>query len=288
MTPLAVLTMVYDDEIFLKIWLSYWSRFLPRENLYVLIHGDYEAYENLAEGCNTIRIPRPEVHGRTEIKRWEMIARISSGLTSMFGKVIYTDVDEIIALDPKQGSDLVEHILGLHDPIVAPYGCDVVDPVELDLPPFDEARLILEQRPYVASNAHYAKPCIIGKPVEWCSGGHYCKERNVTLSDDLFLFHLRLFDRRVYTQRAAKRIAMVTDVNTGQAVDGFGGPTWRRSNELERYSIETMEALPNLRFKRDREMWRNEVREDEQGFFVRKGKMRKQLHRVPLRFESLF
>lgn len=288
MTPLAVMTMVYDDEVFLRIWLAYWTRFLPRKNLYVLIHGDYETYERLAEGCNTIRIARPPVHGRTEIERWEMLARISSGLTSMFEKVIYTDVDEIIALDPKRGKDLVEHILGLPDPIVAPFGCDIVDPLELNLPPIDETRLVLEQRPYVASNAHYAKPCIISKPIEWCSGGHHCKEREVTLSDDLFLFHLRLFDRTVYEQRAAKRIAMVTDANTGRAIEGLGGRSWRRSSELERYSIATREPLSNLRFRRDIEMWRNEVQEDERGFFVRKGKQRKQLHRVPSRFETLF
>ena len=40
MKSIAILTMVYDDDIYLKIWLGYWERFVPRSDLYVLIHAD--------------------------------------------------------------------------------------------------------------------------------------------------------------------------------------------------------------------------------------------------------
>ncbi|MBB1492354.1 hypothetical protein H5395_12560 [Paracoccus sp. MC1854] len=112
MKSVAILTMVYDDDIYLKIWLSYWEKFVPRSNLYVLIHADYGHYEQMASDCNTIRIARPPMHAGSEVSRWKMLSSLASGLTLMFDRVIYTDVDEIIALDPKHGNNPIDYILG--------------------------------------------------------------------------------------------------------------------------------------------------------------------------------
>ena len=171
MKPIAILTMVYDDDIYLRIWLAYWERFVPRSNLYVLIHADYEHHEEMAKGCNTIRIARPPMNKDFEANRWKMLSDLASGLTYMFDRVIYTDVDELIVLDPVRGNNPVDHILEQPDPVISPYGLDVVDPAELDLPGIGLERPILSQRVFIASSAPYSKPCIISGPTIWGTGG---------------------------------------------------------------------------------------------------------------------
>lgn len=288
MKPIAILTMVYDDDIYLKIWLAYWERFVPRSNLYVLIHANHDHYEEMARGCNTIRIARPPVHVDLEADRWRMLSRLASSLTFMFERVIYTDVDEIIALDPKNGSDPVEHVLNRTEAVISPYGVDVVEPAELDLPPIDLSRPILSQRSFVCSSAPYSKPCITSEPINWSKGGHYSDKSEVFLSEDLVLFHLRLFDRGVYQERSANRRAMVTDPGTGKVIEGLGGPSWQRTNEFERYAIKASEPMKKIRFRKDRAKWLSSASQDEQGFWKRKGWLRKELHRIPKRFETVF
>lgn len=288
MKPIAILTMVYDDDIYLRIWLDYWERFVPRGNLYVLIHADYDHYEEMAKGCNTIRIARPPVHVDLEADRWRMLSQLASGLTFMFERVIYTDVDEIIALDPERGSDPVEHVLNRAEPVISPFGVDVVEPEELDLPPIDLSRPILSQRSFICSSAPYSKPCITSEPINWSKGGHYSDKPRIFLSEDLVLFHLRLFDREIYQKRSANRKAMVTDAETGKVIEGLGGPSWQRTNEFGRYAIKASEPMKRIRFKRDRATWLESAKLDNQGFWKRKGWLRKQLHRIPERFETVF
>lgn len=288
MKPIAILTMVYDDDIYLRIWLAYWERFVPRSNLYVLIHADHDHYEEMAQGCNTIRIARPPVHVDLEVDRWKMLSSLATGLTFMFDRVIYTDVDEIIVLDPDKGDDPVEHILGRAEPVISPFGVDLVEPVELDLPPIDLSRPILSQRRFISSSAPYSKPCITSEPINWSKGGHYSDRREVFLSEDLFLFHLRLFDRTVYQERSANRREMVTDARSGKVIEGLGGPSWQRTNEFGRYSIQREEPMKNIDFRKDRVKWLESAQLDGKGFWERSGRLRKQLHRIPERFETVF
>lgn len=288
MKSIAVLTMVYDDDIYLKIWLSYWERFVPRTSLYVLIHADYEHYEQMAKGCNTIRIARPAMHRNSEVDRWRMLSKIVSGLTYMFDRVIYTDVDEIIGLDPKIGSNPVEYIFSRPEPVISPFGVDVVDPVEMDLPPIDLTQPILSQRPFVASSAPYSKPCITSEAINWSTGGHFSNQKDIFLSDALVLFHLRLFDQSVYEERSKKRKAMVTDPATGKLIVGPGGPGWKRTNEFRKYSINQKDAMAAIDFSKDRKKWIETARLNEDGFWERSGKLRKALARIPFRFDVVF
>lgn len=288
MKSIAILTMVYEDDLYLRIWLAYWERFLPRSNLYVLIHADYDHFEQVAAGCNTIRIARPPMHADSDRNRWKMLSKICSGLAYMFDRVIYNDVDEIVALDPAVGNDPVQHILDRPEPVITPFAVDVVDPPELDLPPIDITRPILSQRPFVASSAPYAKPCIISEEIRWSPGGHYSDKRDIFLSDALTIFHLRLFDRTNYQERSAKRRTMVTDPETGKLIEGLAAPSWRRTNEFGKYVIEQSEPMKNIDFARDRKKWIETAELGEDGLWKRRGRLRKQLHRIPERFETVF
>lgn len=280
--------MVYDDDLYLQIWLSYWERFVPRSSLYVLIHADYEHYEELAKGCNTIRIARPPMQSSSEIDRWKMLSRLASGLTYMFDRVIYTDVDEVIALDPEVGDDPIEHILGRPEPVISPFGVDVVEAVELNLPPIDITKPILSQRRFIAPTPMYSKPCIISEEIDWASGGHYSNKPDVYLSDALTLFHLRLFDKRHYDQRSLRRKEMISDPETGEMIEGLGGSTWRKMNAFDKYFIEKSDPMEGIEYGRLRRRWTKSAVLDENGHWIRRGYIKKKMSRIPERFTNLF
>lgn len=290
MIPMAVVTMVYDDDIYLDIWLRYWTARLPRGNLFVLMHKDYEKYETLCAGCNTLRINRPEMHADFETDRWKMIAEICSGLSRMYQRVIYTDVDEIIALDPATGDDLVGHILSHPAPILSPFGVEVVQNLDREHSPYDPTRPVLAQRRYVAPHPMYSKPCIISQPVRWGSGGHYHDRPEITLSPDLTLFHLRLFDEGNYLDRSKQRRAMIVDPVTGEPMAGVGGPTWRRTeNEMTAFDPGSETPIKDFAFPKRRDQWMRSAHFDKElKLWKRRGPVLKHLFRIPERFEALF
>ncbi|MDT0682375.1 hypothetical protein RM543_06745 [Roseicyclus sp. F158] len=288
MPPLAVVTMVYDDDVYLDIFLRHWTRFLPRSNIFVLMHANYERFEAMAEGCNTMRIRRPETSPESEQLRWRMVSQIVSGLTYQFGRALYTDVDEIITVDPDVAASPVEYICGLTDPVVAPMGVDLVHVPDREPLPYDPARPILGQRRYFAFTSWYAKPAIVSEPIRWGSGGHNCNRKHV-LDPALTLFHLRLFDEGIYRARADARLDLVTDDATGGLIPGLGGRTWRSEGDhLSLYRRDTMdEELARIEKPG---MMRNamQLKKMHDDLYILHHRDNKRLRRLPSRYEGVF
>ena len=280
--------MVYDDDVFLDIFLKYWARFLPLKNIYVLIHAQYEKYEKIAAGCNCIRVNRPEMHKNSEVDRWDMISRLAGGMTFMFDKVIYTDVDEIVVVDPEVSDNPVDYMLGLHQPVVAIPGIDLVNIEALEPEPYDPARPVLSQRQHYVNNSWYTKPALISEPVRWCSGGHYCDRESYHIDRNLTLVHLRLFDARIFGARAAARIKMISD-DSGQPIKGLGGKTWRRdASEYAKYKTEKI-VQPETIFMYGHETKSHEIRRiRDDGMVLRSPMEKKQIRHLPSRYHGLF
>lgn len=289
MKPLALLTMVYDDDLFLKIFLDYWERFLPRGNIFVLMHADYEKYEAMAEGCNTMRIHRPEITPDSERDRWQMISQIASGLSFQFDRVIYTDVDEIVALDPQVGDDPVAYILSQSEPVIAPMGVDLVHDRGSEPAVDPDKPILVHQRRHFAFNTRYSKPAIIAEPVRWGSGGHNCTAPDHCVDPNLTLFHLRLFDETVLEDRARARLKLVSDSETGDLIDGLGGRTWRVGTEdLDRF-VHSEKPLPEDRIYRARLARKSyEVRKMHGDMVVRSGRATRELLPIPSRYAGVF
>ncbi|MBT0955983.1 hypothetical protein IV417_01170 [Alphaproteobacteria bacterium KMM 3653] len=285
---LALFTMVYDDDVFLDIFLRYWAQFLPLKNIYVLIHADYEKYEALAAGCNCIRINRPEMHKDSEVDRWKMISHFASGMSFMFDRVIYTDVDEIIVVDPDIAPDPVQYLLDQRYPVIAAPGVDLVNIEALEPQPYDPAKPVLSQRRHYALNSWYTKPCITTKPIQWCSGGHFSDIEKVHVDPNLTLVHLRLFDARIFEDRSAARIKMISDKETGEPISGLGGKTWRRTtDQFERYFTDDIQQTDKI-FAFGHEKKSHEVRGTRDGYVLRNPKEKRTIQRIPARYETLF
>lgn len=285
---IAFVTMVRDEDLFLRIWVEYYSRFVPRAALIVLLDGLDQRLPDWAEGVQALRLPRTAPGPGWDAARWRMISAIVSGLTERHEAVVFNDVDELIALDPAAGRDLPGAIraeVAAHG-VVSPFALELVHRRDLE-PPLDPARPVLDQRRHARINASYCKPCLTGRPIRWSLGGHYADHPRLHLSDTLFLFHLRYVDAGILMARQARRLAMA-----GAAADVAGGGWSQDESQMEAF-LASIEARPpevtDFAFGWQRRRIRDSWRHDEKAGIWRHDTLHnRRSYVLPDRFAGLF
>lgn len=193
----AAITMVYNEEYFLPIWLRYYSSQLGLDHLYVVDHGSTDGSVDNLE-CSHIRIPRADLD---ETVRCEMVSRLQASLLSYFDVVIYTDVDEFIVPRPSKYRGLVDYCEKTPHAVSRCVGVEVFQH-DSALPDLDRGRPILQQRPYVYFSYWESKPLVSAVPLTWSPGFHACNEE-APLDPDLVLFHLKFADLKHVFRRLA-------------------------------------------------------------------------------------
>ena len=93
-----LLTMQYNEDIHLSIFLRHYSRFFKPENIYVIDHGSIK--NNVPNEYNRIYVPRHKPFSETD--RLSLIKGICHGLLPYYDYGVYADCDELINL---QGVD---------------------------------------------------------------------------------------------------------------------------------------------------------------------------------------
>jgi hypothetical protein len=204
-TPLAVVTMVYDEADFLPIWLSHYGRQVGLENCFIIDHGsDDGSTEGLRIG-GVIRLKRSQFDER---QRCAMIADICSGLLQYYESVAYVDVDEFLVADPDVAPGLVEYARTALVDVTTALGVNLVHLLghesQLDL-----SRPILRQRAWMAAFGSMCKPNLIRRRVQWSPGFH-TYDGPVEFGS-LFNFHLAYVDLPLALRRQEKRRRAVQD-----------------------------------------------------------------------------
>lgn len=196
--PLAAVTMVYNEKVFLPLWLRYYGASCGPENLYVLDHGsnDGSTEAHASEGWNRIRLPRTEFD---DLARGALIGNFVNGLLEFYETVIFSDADELIVPDPAQYEGLARYCAQLTRPCAFPVALDLVqiDGVEA---PLDLSRGILRQRRYGRFASTYCEPLLVRAPIRWGAGFHRSNYKP-ELDANLTLFHLKRMDRMLSEQR---------------------------------------------------------------------------------------
>lgn len=290
----AFVTMVYDDAFFLDIWVKYYSRFTERRNLYVITHGPQEYAHEIAEGCNIIEVNRRAPYKSMDSDRFHLVNHFCSGLNFMFDWVVYNDVDELLVLDPEVGSDPVAYIEGIDTRIkvVSALGIEIVHRVDLESD-FDSTRKMLAQRKFVRVNAWYSKPCLTQVPLRWAPDGHGSEYADYSLSDDLYLFHLKWFDQDFHTNRQQDRLNMRgTNEDGSELIFGAGSWGWskfdyqRVRNDFLRLPIE--KKGKGFDFAEQRKRLRDSYAKGRTGFYSTDWFVDGDLRILPERFIGLF
>lgn len=238
---LAVVTMAYDDTEYLPIWVKYWSQHVDRQHMYVIIHGGNPTLMEMATGCTVIPMNRPAPYRQMEADRWHMLSDFVGSLTYMYDTVLYNDVDEILALDPKVDAPLAEYLTTIDAPVTAPVGVEIIHRPDHEPDDLDINQPILGQRRFYRGVSRFGKPCIIKKPTRWRRGGHFAFSDTISFDENLYNFHLRFFDQRLFLSKAERR-RQTTLAPRGK--NTTPARRWRASSEGAVELLQQLNVLP--------------------------------------------
>ncbi len=289
----ALVTMVRHEGFFLRNWITYYARFVPRANLHIIVDGHDNLLPPEVEGCQIIKLPAGAIYAGFDEDRWRMLSHFASALTTRYSVTIVNDVDEIILLDPLLGDDPIGYILdNPEEKVISPFAIELVHRPDME-PDFDERRGVLEQRRFGRINSSYCKPCITRVPIRWSVGGHYADHPNLALSRGLFLFHLRFFDQGLLRRRQTQRLATITD-ESGQAIENSAGNGWFKDAAtmdafLQSFVDRGDPEATDFRFDWQRRRIETSWAFDLESGFYRHGRLQnRRTYRIPDRFSAVF
>ena len=194
---IAVLTMVRNDDFYLRKWVEYYGRELGRENLYIFFDGRDQVVPSFCEGarCEVLEKIGTDVVSNDKGRVAVMSAKAAELLAAGYDRVIGTDADEFLVPDPALGKGLAAFLEGV--PVkgcLSALGLDVGQRLgeETDI---REDAPFLSQRHYALLGTRYTKASVLSEPLEWGSGFHRVRGRDFHIVPDLYLFHLGYFDK---------------------------------------------------------------------------------------------
>ena len=202
----AIFTMVYNEAIFLPMWLSHYGDQFGRENLFVV---DVGTTDRSTDGLdvNIVKVPRSLLD---EERRTSFVRHFHASLLSYYDVVIFCDTDEFFVADPAHYPDMIACLTHREEPIIAGIGLNVIHIVASE-PEILPGVPILEQRKYAQFYSLYCKPLIGRQPIDWTPGFHACNGP-YNLCQDLYLFHLKSIDKTMFLNELdVKRQAGMSD-----------------------------------------------------------------------------
>lgn len=193
----AVFTMVYNESVFLPLWLRYYSRFFAPEDIYVL---DHASTDGSTEGTGFVRQLLPESTVDAELQR-NYVQGKQQELISTYETVLYTDVDEFVAPDPEMGT-LGDYLGKFTSEYVNCNGYEILHMKGES--PIDVNRPILEQRSHWFPNDDFlSKPLLTRIPMTWDVGCH-TTPKGKRQDKSLYLIHLHRMDYDICLERHHK------------------------------------------------------------------------------------
>lgn len=203
MKKIAALTMVRNDDFYLRKWVEYYGRELGKENLWIYFDGTDQVIAPFCEGTNAFlheKIGNQVVAAEKGRLRF-LSERAASLLEQGYDLVIGVDADEFIVVDPKREMSLREYLSAQKIGVsLSALGLDFGQKLgeEGDI---TENEPFLKQRHYAQIGTRYTKPSIVAKPCVWGSGFHRVKGHNFHIAKDLYLMHFGYFDKRRLEER---------------------------------------------------------------------------------------
>ena len=120
----CVYTFVQNENVFLPIWLSYYSRYFTPEDIYVI---DHQSNDGSIESCKAVyRFNHISVENNYYDAIWktEVAKNYQKQLLGMYNFVLYADADEIVVPIPRFG-DLKNYLLNFEGNCASTIAYDV-------------------------------------------------------------------------------------------------------------------------------------------------------------------
>lgn len=191
--------MVYNEAMFLPLWLGYYSRFFKPQDIYVL---DNDSTDGSTDREGFVHIPATRDRVDALWTR-DTIQALQHDLIGRYDIVLVTDVDEFIAPVPQLGP-LGDYLDRFDEEWVNCLGYELLHDKTRE-PSFDFSRPILSQRHQWFHNGGYDKAVVTSAPLEWRAGFHGRADFQYNLDPDLRLIHLHRMDYEICLARHRSR-----------------------------------------------------------------------------------
>lgn len=188
----CAVTMVRNGGAFLPRWIAHYRQHLGPEGVVVVLDGLDQPLPDASDVC-VLRLPHRQMsRAKGDRDRAGILSDLAAGLLRRFDRVIATDVDEFLIVDPQLGESLPEFLLARRGPVISALGIDVgQSPGDAPLNP---GLPLLTQRAFARLDSRYTKASVIAAPLRWGSGMHRVKGRNFHIAPGLYLFHFGMAD----------------------------------------------------------------------------------------------
>jgi hypothetical protein len=190
----AIFVMVKNEDVFLPIWLKYYSRYIDGKDIYVF---DHRSTDGSVQKClknftfNVIRLDYPLSFDHIWFKF--VAETVQKKLIDHYEYVIYTDVDEIILPDINKYRGLDDYIQKLDKNYVRCIGYELIHLPDKEKP-YNTSQSVLSQRRFWYYTHWYNKTLISNQPLNWEIGFHEVPNRESNFDNDLMLIHFHKLD----------------------------------------------------------------------------------------------
>jgi hypothetical protein len=205
---IALLTIVKNENYFLKKWLSYYGQYFKNNDIYVIDH------ETSDGSTKNLDVNLTYITNNNKIStKWlcEVVEEYHEKLLEKYNAVMYTDVDEFIFT--KDGSNLKEYI---NKKISDGTNCFISTGYNLfhwkqkEPNPIDYYKPLFAQRQFVKPESCYNKPFLFNYVPRFNLGFHTAqneqpynqKQRN---DPNLIMIHTKLYDQQESVKRYLER-----------------------------------------------------------------------------------
>jgi hypothetical protein len=204
-TKRFLVTMQFNEEVFLPIFLKHYSQYFLPENIYIIDHGSQKNI--IPSNFNRIFIPRDKDF--SEKDRLSLVQNLCNGLLNYYDYGVYADCDELICLENVDGK-----IFQLASEIyVAGFECSYIT---------------LDGRSYLIGihSPDECKPLIFNKTPSWILGFHSSLNQDPPSQIDIPMAHIKFLDQQEATRRAEIREGLHPSIVEIERNSGVAGH-WR-------------------------------------------------------------
>jgi hypothetical protein len=197
-SPLAVVTMVYNEPDFLPVWAAHYRAVVGADHCYVI---DHDSDDGSVAACGLARVVRLGRSALDEVWRAGIVSHLCGELLDRYDAVAYTDVDELLVADRRRFDGLAGLSAAAEAEVLTAFGTNMLH-VRGEAP-IDLARPITLQRRWTRPISSLCKPALIRRRVRWSPGFHVADAPSVF--GGLYLFHIAYVDNGITARRQEKR-----------------------------------------------------------------------------------
>ena len=215
---LGAFTIAKDETYFLDIWVDYYSRSIPKEDLFILDHDSksketHELFKKYRDqGINIIPVHNDFSYNHYWLR--DVVQKFQRFMLVSYDIVLFAEPDEIIIPRPDlYACTLKEYILNkMYDNPNKLLRCVgySVEHQRTTEPPIDFSKPIMSQRKWWRYDSYYDKTLISSIECAWNLGFHYMLNNPLWPPPDrnLLLVHIHKLDYELCRAKHKERVAL--------------------------------------------------------------------------------